>query len=100
MCRHSHRFQKTPIEFICICKGCGWKLHIKDVEKCGFLNKRYPETPVILTEGIWGKFKEEFYRVCEKYVLITDEHPKRRSHETTHFTEPVSQHYFTSPRCL
>lgn len=65
MCRHICYFQQTNIENRQICKGCGWKLHIKDVEKCGFLNKRYPETPVILTEGIWGKFKEEFYRVCE-----------------------------------
>lgn len=48
MCQHIHSFQKTPIEFIRICKGCGWKLWIKET------------TSKILAEDIYKKFKKEF----------------------------------------
>lgn len=45
---HIHDFQKTLIENVQICKGCGWKLWIKET------------TSKILTEDIYKKFKKEF----------------------------------------
>jgi DNA-directed RNA polymerase subunit RPC12/RpoP len=45
---HIHNFQKTLIENVQICKGCGWKLWIKET------------TSKILTEDIYKKFKKEF----------------------------------------
>lgn len=48
MCQHIHSFQKTPIEFIRICKGCGWMLCITET------------TSKILTEDTYKKFKKEF----------------------------------------
>ena len=69
MCQHIHSFQKTPIEFIRICKGCGWKLHPKDIQKFQYSVKEYPDCSTILTERSWGKFKEEF-AAAEKISLI------------------------------